>query len=100
MIELVYTCHAETRIQQRGIRNGDIPFILACATQIDDDTWLLCRADTKRVIERRKRETRTLERLKRKNLVVRDGHVVTVYASRPEDQKRTLRRGKRKGLLK
>ena len=29
MIELVYTRHAETRIQQRGIRNGDIPLILA-----------------------------------------------------------------------
>ena len=33
-------------------------------------------------------EARTLERLTNKKLVVRDGHVVTTYSSRSDDQKR------------
>ena len=100
MIELVYTRHAETRMQQRGARSGDITLILACATQIDDETWLVRRQDAKREIERRKREIQTLERLTSRKLVMRDGRVITTYPSRAADQKRTLRRGKQKGLVK
>ena len=41
MTALGYTRHAETRMQQRDIRKNDIALILACATQIDDETWIL-----------------------------------------------------------
>ena len=100
MTDIVYTRHAETRMQQRGIRSLDITLILACATQIDDETWLVRKRDAKREIERRKREIQTLERLTNKKLVMPDGLVVTIYPSRRDDQKRTLRHGRRKGLVR
>ena len=54
MTDLGYTRHAEMRMQQRGIRKGDIELILACATRIDDDTWILRNRDVSRQIESRK----------------------------------------------
>ena len=100
MTSIGYTCHAETRMQQRGIRSGDVTLILECGTQIDDETWLMRDRDVKREIECRKREIRVLERLACKKLVVRDGRVITAYPSRLDDQKLTLRRGRGKGLAK
>ena len=95
---IAYTDHAETRMRQRGMRSGDIPLILECGTRVDDETWLMRHRDVRREIERRKLEIQTLERLESKKVVMRGEHVVTVYPSRPDDQKRTLRRGRRKGL--
>ena len=98
MTAIAYTRHAETRMRQRGIRSGDITLILECGTQIDDETWLMRHRDVKREIERRKQEIRTLGRLASKKVVMRGEQVVTVYPSRPDDQKRTLRRGRRTGM--
>ena len=100
MTDIAYTPHAETRMQQRGIRSGDITLILTCATQIDDETWLVRKRDAKREIDFRKREIQALDRLTSKKLVVRDGRVITIYPSRRENQKRALRRGRRKGLVR
>ena len=99
MTDIVYSRHAETRMQQRGIRSGDIPLILACATQIDDETWFVRKQDVKREIDNLKREIQTLERLTNKKLVVRNRRVITIYHSRHDDQKRTLRHGRWKGLV-
>ena len=98
MIALGYTRHAEMRMQQRGIRKNDIALILACATQIDDETWILRNRDVSRQIESRKREIRALERLANRKIVVREGCVIIAYSSRCPDQKRTLRRGRRTGM--
>ena len=98
MTALGYTRHAETRMQQRGIRKNDIALILACATQIDDETWILRNRDVSRQIESRKQEIRALERLANRKIVVREGRVITAYSSRRPDQKRTLRRGRRTGM--
>ena len=98
MTDLSYTRHAETRMQQRGIRKSDIALILACAAQIDDETWILLNRDVSRQIESRKREIRTLERLANRKIVVREDSVITAYSSRRLDQKRTLRRGRRTGM--
>ncbi len=100
MTDIIYTRHAKTRMQQRGIRKTDIPIILACGTQIDDETWLMCNRDATREIETRKREIQTLSRLANRKVVIRDGRVITAYPSNPADQKRTLRRGRQKGLVK
>ena len=100
MTSIGYTRHAETRMQQRGIRSGDITLILECGTQIDDQTWLMRNRDVRREIECRKREIQALGRLARKKLVMRDGHVITVYPSRLDDQKLTLRRGRTKGVAR
>ena len=98
MMAIAYTCHAETRMRQRGIRNGDVVLILECGTQIDDETWLMRDRDVRREIERRKREIQALGRLKSKKVVMRGEQVVTAYPSRSDDRKRTLRRGRRTGM--
>ncbi len=99
MSDAICTRHAETRMQQRGIRKKDIRLILAFGTQVDDETWFMRNRDVAREIETRKREIRALSRLVNRKVVIRGGHVITAYPSRPADQKRTLRRGRRKGLL-
>ena len=97
MTNLSYTQHAKTRMQQRGIRKTDIPIILTCGTQIDDETYFMCNRDAAREIETRKREIQTLSRLVNRKVVIRDGRVITAYPSNPADQKRTLRRRRQKG---
>ncbi len=100
MTDIIYTRHAKTRMQQRGIRKSDIPIILACGTQVDDETYFMSKRDATREIETRKREIQTLSRLANRKVVIRDGRVITAYPSSPNDQKRTLRRGRQKGLVK
>ena len=100
MMAVAYTYHAETRMRQRGIRSGDVMLILECGTQIDDETWFMRDQDVRREIERRKREIQVLGRLKRKKVVMRGEQIVTAYPSQPDDQKRTLRRGRRTGMAK
>ena len=100
MTAIAYTRHAETRMQQRGIRNGDVTLVLECGTQVDDETWLMRDRDVRREIERRKREIQALGRLASKKVVMRGEQVVTAYPSRPDDQKRALRRGRQKGLAR
>jgi len=100
MNDLIYSQHARTRMQQRGIRKADIPIILAYGTQIDDETYFMRNRDAAREIETRKREIQTLSRLVNRKVVIRDGRVITAYPSNLADQKRTLRRGRKKGLVK
>ena len=87
-------------MQQRGIRKTDIPIILACGTKIDDETYFMRNRDAVREIETRKREIQTLSRLANRKVVIRNGRVITSYPSSPADQKRTLRRDRKKGLVK
>ena len=100
MTDLIYTRHGKTRMQQRGMRKSDIPIILAYGTQIDDETYFMRNRDAAREIETRKREIQALSRLVNRKVVIRDGRVITTYPSNPADQKRTLRRGRQKGLVK
>ncbi|MYD60273.1 MAG: DUF4258 domain-containing protein [Gemmatimonadetes bacterium] len=100
MTDLIYTRHGKTRMQQRGIRKADIPIILAYGTQIDDETYFMRNRDAAREIETRKREIQTLSRLVNRKVVIRNGRVITAYPSNPADQKRTLRRGRERGLVK
>ncbi len=100
MTDLTYSPHAETRMQQRGIRKTDIPIILEYGTQIDDETYFMRNRDAVHEIETRKREIQTLSRLVNRKVVIRNGRVITAYPSNSADQKRTLRRGRQKGLVK
>ena len=100
MSNMVYTRHAETRTQQRAIRKADIRLIQEFGTPVDADTWLMRSRDVAREIENRKREIRTLSRLRNRKVVIRDERVITAYPSRPADQKRALRCGRQKGLAK
>ena len=100
MTNISYTHHAETRLQQRAIRERDIPLIIELGTQVDDETWLMLKRDVAREIDIRKREIQALERLANCKVVMLGEHVITAYPSRLADQKRTLRRGRQKGLAK
>ena len=100
MTNISYTRHAETRLQQRVIRERDIPLIIELGTQVDDETWILLKRDVAREIDIRKREIQKLERLANCKVVMLGEHVITAYPSRPTDQKWTLRRGRQKGLAK
>ena len=100
MTNISYTRHAETRLQQRAIRERAIPLIIELGTQVDDETWILLKRDVAREIAIRKREIQKLERLANCKVVMLGEHVITACPSRPTDQKRTLRRGRLKGLAK
>ena len=90
----VLTAHAETRMRQRGMRDADLDLILNCATQVAPDAYMLTRKDAAREVARRKREIQQLERLCGSKVVVDGETVLTCYHSRPNDQRRTLRRGR------
>lgn len=96
MLDYTITAHAEARMRQRGLRDADIELIIATASQVAPDAYLLTRADAEREIARRKLEIQQIERLRDCKIVVAGGTVVTCYPSRPKDQKRTLRKGRDK----
>jgi hypothetical protein len=94
MLDHALTRHAETRMRQRGMRDADLRLVLATATQIAPDAYLLTNADVRREIGQRKREIERLERLRNCKVVVAGESVVTCYPSCPRDQRRTLRKGR------
>lgn len=85
-------------MRQRGLREQDVSLILACATRIDDETWIILDRDSLRA--ERKHEIQALKRLAGWKMVARGESVVTAYRSRPADLKRTLRQGRRNGCAK
>ena len=96
-MSVAYTLHAEVRMQQRGMRRGDEELILEHGTQIDDETWIMLDRDKVHAIAALKREIHRLAHLASRKVIMRGGRLITVYPSRSRDQKRTLRRGRKKG---
>ena len=96
MLDHLLTLHAETRMRQRGMREADLRLVLATATQVAPDAYLLTDADVRREVNRRKHEIETLERNRNTKVVVAGERVVTCYPSRPQDQRRRLRKGRAK----
>ncbi len=91
---LMMSIHAEKRLNQRGIRDDDIDFIIASASQVAPDAYIVTREDASREIARYKRRIQQIERLKGCKLVVEDGVIVTCMHARKSEQKRTMRKGK------
>lgn len=83
-------------MRQRGMRDDDLRLLLATATQVAPDAYILTDADVTREINHRKREIEGLERLRNRKVVVDGATVITCYPSRPKDQRRTLRKGRAK----
>jgi len=90
--DMVLTCHAQIRMRQRGLRDGDLRLVLDSASQIADDAFLLTQQDAAREIERRKQEIQRLERLKGVKVIFQGGAVITCYRPSPNGQKAALRR--------
>jgi hypothetical protein len=97
MTEHATTRHAETRQRQRGLRDADLGLVLATASQVAVDAYLMTDADVAREVAQRKNEIQRLERLRGVKVVVCDDVIVTVVRSRRDDQRRVLRRGRAGG---
>ena len=100
MTTLKLTRHGEMRMQQRGMSRRDVELVYACGTQTEPGSWLMLRRDVKREIEARRREIQTLERIEGRKVVVIDGVLISTYVSGSLDQKRTLRRGRAKAIVR
>jgi hypothetical protein len=91
MVDLRFTNHAETRLRQRGLRESDIPMIVAAGTPVDDDSVFLLARDVDREIQRRKREICALERLRGCRVIIAGKMVVTIYRPSSKREKKLLR---------
>jgi hypothetical protein len=89
--DLTVTCHAKTRMRQRGLKDEDLRLLLSSASAIDRDAYLLTDRDAAREIARRKREIQSLERLRGVKVVMVGDTIVTCYHTDREAQKAALR---------
>lgn len=90
-MNLTLSKHAQTRVRQRGLRESDIPVIVAAGTPVDADSLFLSAKDVDREIRRRKHEITALERLRGCRVVIAGETVVTVYRPSPRTEKRLMR---------
>jgi hypothetical protein len=90
----VLTHHAQTRMRQRGFRDGDLALLIDTATPLADDAWMVRADDADRAIAQRKREIEQLQRLRGCKVVLSGDTIVTVCHLRPAAQSRALRRGR------
>ena len=94
MNDLSLTRHAEARMRQRGLRDTDLDLLLAAATPLANDAWLMTNAATDREIARRKREIEQLQRLRGCKLVIAGDVVITICHTRQATQRQVLRQGR------
>ena len=94
MKSIICSCHAERRMNQRGIRETDVDLIRRCGTHLEDDdeSFLLTDKDVSRAITMRKREIQALERLRGCQVVMTGNVVRTAYHTTDKYRKRALRR--------
>ncbi len=90
-MNITLTLHAQSRTRQRGIRESDIPVIVATGTPVDDDSLFLLNQDVDREIRKKKQEIAALERLRGCRVVIAGETVVTVYRPSRRIEKRLLR---------
>jgi hypothetical protein len=83
--------HAETRAQQRGIRERDTDLILRIGTPIDAESVYVLDKDVDREVRLLKRQIDAVERLRGIRAVLAANTVVTVYRATPKTEKRLLR---------
>jgi hypothetical protein len=94
MLDHVPTPHTNVRMRQRGLRDADLELVMSSATRVAADAYLMTASDVAREIAERKREIQRLERLRGLKVVVAGDAIVTVYHARPNDRRRTLRKGR------
>lgn len=78
MTDLHLTRHAIVRMGQRGIQAGDIPWILAIATEVPDG-FLVTDKDVAAFERQLKTVIQRLRHLRGKRLVSRDDALVTAF---------------------
>jgi hypothetical protein len=73
-----FTKHARVRIRQRGLREGDVEFILNHGTDTGDGA-ILADKDARRVIAEAKKQIDMAERLRNKRVVADGDEIITVF---------------------
>ena len=94
MNEVTYSKHAETRMQQRGLRPADLELILKHGSRLGEEVYFLSGKDVTERVNQLKAEIQCLERLNGKKLVLVNDVLVTCYSSSKRNQKCMYRRAK------
>jgi hypothetical protein len=79
MLTIIQSKHAAIRMNQRGFRGNDISVLLEFAEQLGGDRYRLTQSATHEAIAEQKRKISALERLCGSELVIADGHLVTLF---------------------
>ena len=99
MTTVLTSTHAQSRMQQRGLRPADLELVLAVGSLVSDDVYFLSRADVDREILERQSEIRALQRLRNQKVVMTENTIVTCYRSRPWDQRNMLRKAREQNAV-
>lgn len=84
------TFHAQMRMQQRAVRDRDLPLIQEVGTEFKDGLILLDRNVDKAIFERRE-EIQRLEKLRGKAVIIAGDTVLTTYNPCRKKKKQILR---------
>ena len=88
------TRHAEQRMQQRGVRRGDLEVILQVGTPTDDGV-ILTNRDVAAQLAAHQREISLLKRLKGTAVFTAGDHAITVYRPGKAQVRRMIRARRR-----
>ena len=83
------TRHASKRIQQRGLSDSDIDFILGLGSEVEGG-YLLTRRDRVKIQHRAKWAIAKAQRLEGKRLVMEGETVVTAFHATKKQQKKLV----------
>ena len=77
--DLSLTCHAETRIRQRGIRDADVDLLFEIGEWVSDDALQITRRCANHEITKLRHKIQQIERLCGTKLILEEGTLITVY---------------------
>lgn len=84
----LYSNHAQTRMQRRGMSNTDVELVISTGTALYDNSVILLKRDAEREITKRKNEIKMLERLRSVRVVLgSNGTIVTAYKTNRKIEK-------------
>ena len=96
-MQYILSNHAQSRIQQRGIKKRDLKLIIRGGTLVAKDGILMRRKDIQREIAIRKAEIQALEKLDGTKIVMsEDGTIITVIRTSKSHQKWLNQKGRKK----
>jgi hypothetical protein len=90
MTRLTVTRHGRQRLDQRGLRDGDLDLIQLFGTEVRDG-YLLRQDDLQAAVKLLKSSLKRLEKLAGKRIVCRDGKLVTAFHATDRQCQKLLR---------
>ena len=90
-MNLQFTSHARSRMQQRGISERDVRLIVQFGSDVRRGLRLLRKQDIDKVLRQSTRKVRDLERLRNRAVVIEGQTIVTCYHLHGQAGRRALR---------